>query len=82
MSSAPIRVDAWAGNGGKWFLDWSQRGSGLEFMSHTIPLDLTGWHRLFFGSDDLPECALNGNPCPVGTRPAWRDVVVMPFKAS
>lgn len=68
---------------GKWFTDWFQRTE--QFMSHDVPLDtlgLTGWHKLFFGSDDLPECELNGNPCPVGVRPAWRNVVVMPFKAT
>ena len=72
---------------GKWFLDWTQyRGpDSAQFMSHTIPLGtlgLTKWHRIFFGSDNPPECQRLGNPCPVGTRPAWRDVVVMPFRAS
>lgn len=75
-------------NRGSWFLDWLQRSTSNDdpdqFMTHDVPLGTrTGWHKLFFGSDDLPECAINGNPCPMpGTRPGWRDVVVMPFRAS
>ncbi|HSE45421.1 MAG TPA: hypothetical protein VLA89_08875, partial [Gemmatimonadales bacterium] len=65
---------------------WYQFRSNVasQFATHTIPLGtlgLTKWHKLFFGSDNPPDCERLGNVCS-SDHPQWRNVVVMPFKAS